>query len=1358
MDIFVDKIPAWATQEDVEAQIAEALHTAPVRRPGQELTNFAVKLAKKCNGTPTGHAYLIIPQVTTADRFVQKCGRGRKERLVTLTKDDRTCVLDFKINGLAKPHQVQKLIDEPYLDPQTRRREAEQRRQHLQNEAKRLRETLPLREEARRAAQEQDCVSSLFGGQRPDESFFRDVADVANAFAQATRRQPKRRSHGACGRAIHDSEAGRDRSGTWKTIAFGVVCPDGSFSVEDEERLSIPLPATFSEYTQTLIFGDETNDAVKILYNTLLRWSNHEKEVTFELERPATFIRNGRVSAYWGFTPAKSEDAILVERQRYRAPHVGSIFKIVFTTHEELEAFWRLGQRVFARAGRPVDARRCVKRNLFKPAYFERIEALCAGLSIPLAFQCERLFRNDLLLPPAIDDLEGLVHRSIQERGERATALLVMNVSIAIQRHRATRATDNAKPFDLPEAFLSEAERLSRAKHKVEDLLLVGLGATFEVYNVTVTPTRTLLAGPVVDTSNRVLRLFPDKAHHFLRVAFTDEDFDRFPVCRRDLRGADSESFVHERIGGTLKDGIVVAGRKWDMLAWSSSSIRSHQCWFATPFTDDDGKRWTADLIRQALGDFSTVETIPARYGARLSQAFSATAPTVPLQDEWVEVIDDVRSSSGHLFTDGVGQISPELMEMVWSAYCRLKMLSNGRQPKASVSNLPSAIQIRIGGAKGVLCVNPCLAGPQLKLRPSMIKFEASHHNDIEVTTSSLLPLPTRLNRPLINALEDLGIDRQSFMVLQRQAIEDVNQARFSFRAAAELCGRYDLGSSVGAQGIFDALHCLVGFSPAQIDATGILNRLIGTSISTALGDLKRKARIPVRGTTLIGVADEFGFLRKNQVFAQVLGRNGRLRIIEGEVLIGRSPTIHPADTRMVRAVVPPRDHPLWKLRNVVVFSCDGKGRSLPSMLGGGDLDGDFYSLYEEPRLFIKRNYTPREYKQPPNKALNRPCTSDDLAEFFTEFVINDQIGLISHLHLHISDRSPQHSLDRDCFKLAALHSQAVDFCKTGQPVYRRDLPSLPINCPLPDYLAQNDDADNVYQSRRALGHLYREIAWTDTNMPQGPHRLWFATDSRCPPSSSPAPDLVAVLETIAERFPYACPASQELESAMQERFMPLLHSFTYHLSHIAAWVPNSRHAVDWLREEEIILGTPLMATTSKVKRRQERLQSAMTELMSILKHQLGVIATGGGTDPQLLRPTMGKADLETRLELLELGVGRGTLADAAARQMTVPNSPLPYGGDDGGDDEDSAALRRCKTQVEAEIILEAVTHPVEGVQDDMDEIQALFAACRLGATDARSRAFGGDTFALVALGALLDLVGVREKRSLQARRQMQPV
>lgn len=102
---------------------------------------------------------------------------------------------------------------------------------------------------------------------------------------------------------------------------------------------------------------------------------------------------------------------------------------------------------------------------------------------------------------------------------------------------------------------------------------------------------------------------------------------------------------------------------------------------FCTNFTDILGNQVTADSIRLSLGDFRDLERKPARYAfccseryrahcltghwtssmaARMSQAFTATEPSITLEvDEVFPVADIIHNNSN--FTDGVGDISKDM-------------------------------------------------------------------------------------------------------------------------------------------------------------------------------------------------------------------------------------------------------------------------------------------------------------------------------------------------------------------------------------------------------------------------------------------------------------------------------------------------------------------------------------------------------------------------------------------------------------------------------------------------------------------------------------------------------------------------
>jgi RNA-dependent RNA polymerase len=67
--------------------------------------------------------------------------------------------------------------------------------------------------------------------------------------------------------------------------------------------------------------------------------------------------------------------------------------------------------------------------------------------------------------------------------------------------------------------------------------------------------------------------------------------------------------------------------------------------------------------------------------------------------------------------------------------------------------------------------------------------------------------------------------------------------------------------------------------------------------------------------------------------------------------------------------------------------------RSLPSCLGGGDLDGDEYNLIplnNLPEFTPVRVAPAAKYDQAPRRVLDRHSTMDDVANFVMEYINSD--------------------------------------------------------------------------------------------------------------------------------------------------------------------------------------------------------------------------------------------------------------------------------------------------------------------------------------------------------------------------------
>jgi RNA-dependent RNA polymerase len=139
------------------------------------------------------------------------------------------------------------------------------------------------------------------------------------------------------------------------------------------------------------------------------------------------------------------------------------------------------------------------------------------------------------------------------------------------------------------------------------------------------------------------------------------------------------------------------------------------------------------------------------------------------------------------------------------------------------------------------------------------------------------------------------------------------------------------------------------------------------------------------------------------QIFLQVPvpETKKKYRVITGLCLVGRNPSLHPGDIRVVDAVDVPALH---HIRDLVVFPRKGD-RDVPSMLAGGDLDGDdFFVIWDESLLPRYWNYPPMDYAPAAAIEENREPTVRDLTTFFVLYMKNDQLPLIAHAHLAWAD------------------------------------------------------------------------------------------------------------------------------------------------------------------------------------------------------------------------------------------------------------------------------------------------------------------------------------------------------------------
>ncbi|KAK4395678.1 RNA-dependent RNA polymerase 1 [Sesamum angolense] len=260
---------------------------------------------------------------------------------------------------------------------------------------------------------------------------------------------------------------------------------------------------------------------------------------------------------------------------------------------------------------------------------------------------------------------------------------------------------------------------------------------------------------------------------------------------------------------------------------------------------------------------------------------------------------------------------------------------------------------------------------------------------------------------------------------------------------------------------------------------------MLQTFRASKLLDLRMKARIFVpQGRQMMGCLDETGTLEYGEVFVQFSGAVRRQfneesimfndymskeynYMVKGKVVVAKNPCLHPGDVRVLKAVDVKALH---HMVDCVVFPKKGM-RPHPNECSGSDLDGDIYFVCWDSDLIPPRQVSPMDYDPAPTTGLDHDVTIEEVEEYFTNYIVNDSLGIISNAHTVFADKEESMALSESCLALARLFSIAVDFPKTGVPA---EIPSHLRVKEYPDFMDKPDKT--TYESKRVIGKLYREV------------------------------------------------------------------------------------------------------------------------------------------------------------------------------------------------------------------------------------------------------------------------------------------
>jgi RNA-dependent RNA polymerase len=272
----------------------------------------------------------------------------------------------------------------------------------------------------------------------------------------------------------------------------------------------------------------------------------------------------------------------------------------------------------------------------------------------------------------------------------------------------------------------------------------------------------------------------------------------------------------------------------------------------------------------------------------------------------------------------------------------------------------------------------------------------------------------------------------------------------------------------------------------------------------------------------------------------------------------------------------------------------------------------DLINLTRWPQLTPRELSEPAEYPPAPKKCIEgRACNMDDVKDFICDFITSDMVGIISSQHLKLADYRVLGVKDPDCLKLAELHSKAVDFPKSGTPVIHSELPRSG-RMPRPDWeageLGFRSARDEVYQSQRALGQLYRAIQLSEDYLQhKGTHpSSRFGTD--LDPETHAQPLARNKYDTISHHLRNALARYIHVDAVPAQYFIDavgLLEEYIGELTRICNTYALTTRSI--LSEEEVVAGT-ILERTSQMRRRRDMISEMRTASSALVANVRDVL------------------------------------------------------------------------------------------------------------------------------------------------------
>ncbi|KAK1961474.1 RNA-directed RNA polymerase [Colletotrichum sublineola] len=349
----------------------------------------------------------------------------------------------------------------------------------------------------------------------------------------------------------------------------------------------------------------------------------------------------------------------------------------------------------------------------------------------------------------------------------------------------------------------------------------------------------------------------------------------------------------------------------------------------------------------------------------RIQLGLSKTVPVLVLDQNQIRSRDrDMCSPIGKVMNDGIGRMSRSLARKVRDVLV--------------LSDIPSAIQGRLGSAKGMWLIDIADDGGELwiEIWPSQRKWECDfrdpEHRTLEVRAHAMEPRSASLNIQFLPVLEDRAINKEAMReTIGKSLVDELNRQLEDQRNAMKYPLQFrqwiSQTSSTRKQRVLHSRVPYLGGLPESQEET--MNILIDGGFEpqkqkylqdlawnirrSQCENLKKKMSIKIPNSAyFFMVVDFWDVLEEGEVHLCFSSKfqtdTFSDSILHGrDVLVARSPAHFVSDIQRVKAVFKPELH---TIKDVIVFSAKGNV-PLADKLSGGDYDGDKAWVCWEPAI-----------------------------------------------------------------------------------------------------------------------------------------------------------------------------------------------------------------------------------------------------------------------------------------------------------------------------------------------------------------------------------------------------------------------